>query len=224
MYNVISEEAISPRQRFVCYGEDAMKDQELLSLVLGKGEVSDLELADKVLNGMSSLEDLGRLSIKELVAIGLDEAKALQVKATLELSKRAEKAGLSKPERMLSSQQVARRMMLDIGDKRQEHLVVLYLDTQNRIIQQRTVFIGGVSRSIAEPREILHHACRLMATSLIVVHNHPSGEAYPSNNDINFTQKLKRSCDDLGVSLLDHLVIGKGTYYSFREERDDFDF
>ena len=68
-------------------------------------------------------------------------------------------------------------MMLDIGDKPQEHLVAIYLDTQNRVIQQKTVFIGGVRRSIAEPREILHYACHLMATSLIVVHNHPSGEA-----------------------------------------------
>ena len=107
-------------------------------------------------------------------------------------------------------------MMLDIGDKPQEHLVAIYLDTQNRVIQQKTVFIGGVRRSIAEPREILHYACHLMATSLIVVHNHPSGEAYPSRNDIDFTQKIKRSCDDLGICLLDHLIVGKSSHYSFR--------
>ncbi|MDU8952966.1 MAG: JAB domain-containing protein, partial [Streptococcus sp.] len=71
--------------------------------------------------------------------------------------------------------------------------------------------------------EILHYACHLMATSLIVVHNHPSGEAYPSRNDIDFTQKIKRSCDDLGICLLDHLIVGKSTYYSFREEREDFE-
>ena len=101
--------------------------------------------------------------------------------------------------------------------------MAIYLDTQNRIIQQKTVFIGGVRRSIAEPREILHYACHLMATSLIVVHNHPSGEAYPSRNDIDFTQKIKRSCDDLGICLLDHLIVGKSSYYSFREEREDFE-
>lgn len=94
----------------------------------------------------------------------------------VELAKRIEKAELARSEQIMSSQQVARRMMLDIGDKPQEHLVAIYLDTQNRIIQQKTVFIGGVRRSIAEPREILYYACHLMATSLIVVHNHPSGK------------------------------------------------
>ena len=140
-----------------------------------------------------------------------------------QMARGIEKAELARSEQIMSSQQVARRMMLDIGDKPQEHLVAIYLDTQNRIIQQKTVFIGGVRRSIAEPREILHYACHLMATSLIVVHNHPSGEAYPSRNDIDFTQKIKRSCDDLGICLLDHLIVGKSTYYSFREEREDFE-
>lgn len=224
MYNVISEEAISPRQRLVCYGVETLTDQEILGVVLGKGEVSDLEIADNILGNMASLEDLERLSFKELEDIqGVDELKALQIKAMLELSKRVEKAGMERTERIMSSKQMARRMMLDIGDKRQEHLVAIYLDTQNRIIQQKTVFIGGVRRSIAEPREILHYACQLMATSLIVAHNHPSGETYPSRNDLDFTDKLKRSCDDLGICLLDHLIIGKGTYYSFREEREDFD-
>lgn len=224
MYNVISEETVSPRQRLMCRGVETLTDQEILGVVLGKGEVSDLEVADNILGSMASLEDLERLSFKELEDIqGVDELKALQIKAMLELSKRVEKAGMERTEPIMSSKQMARRMMLDIGDKRQEHLVAIYLDTQNRIIQQKTVFIGGVRRSIAEPHEILHYACQLMATSLIVAHNHPSGETFPSFNDLDFTQKLKRSCDDLGICFLDHLIIGKGSYYSFREEREDFD-
>lgn len=224
MYNVITEEAISPRQRLMCRGVETLTDQEILAVILGSGELNDLEVADNILGSMASLEDLERLSFKELEDIqGVDELKALQIKAMLELSKRVEKAGMERTEPIMSSKQMARRMMLDIGDKRQEHLVAIYLDTQNRIIQQKTVFIGGVRRSIAEPREILHYACQLMATSLIVCHNHPSGETFPSFNDLDFTQKLKRSCDDLGICFLDHLIIGKGSYYSFREEREDFD-
>lgn len=224
MYNVITEEAISPRQRLMCRGVETLTDQEILAVILGSGELNDLEVADNILGSMASLEDLERLSFKELEDIqGVAELKALQIKAMLELSKRVEKAGMERTEPIMSSKQMARRMMLDIGDKRQEHLVAIYLDTQNRIIQQKTVFIGGVRRSIAEPREILHYACQLMATSLIVCHNHPSGETFPSFNDLDFTQKLKRSCDDLGICFLDHLIIGKGSYYSFREEREDFD-
>ena len=224
MYNVITEETTSPRQRLMCRGVETLTDQEILALILGSGELNDLEVADNILGSMASLEDLECLSFKELEDIqGVDELKALQIKAMLELSKRVEKAGMERTEPIMSSKQMARRMMLDIGDKRQEHLVAIYLDTQNRIIQQKTVFIGGVRRSIAEPREILHYACQLMATSLIVCHNHPSGETFPSFNDLDFTQKLKRSCDDLGICFLDHLIIGKGSYYSFREEREDFD-
>lgn len=223
MYNVITEETTSPRQRLMCRGVETLTDQEILALILGSGELNDLEVAENALDSMTSLEDLERLSFKQLGAIGIEDFKALQIKAMLELSKRVEKAGMERTERIMSSKQMARRMMLDIGDKRQEHLVAIYLDTQNRIIQQKTVFIGGVRRSIAEPREILHYACQLMATSLIVAHNHPSGEVYPSHNDLDFTDKLKRSCDDLGICFLDHLIIGKGTYYSFREEREDFE-
>ena len=157
----------------------------------GTKSESVLSMANRILKGMTSLADLSRLSLNELQEIpGIGRVKSIELKAMVELAKRIEKAELARSEQIMSSQQVARRMMLDIGDKPQEHLVAIYLDTQNRIIQQKTVFIGGVRRSIAEPREILHYACHLMATSLIVVHNHPSGEAYPSRNDIDFTQKL----------------------------------
>lgn len=116
MYNVISEEAISPRQRLVCYGVETLTDQEILGVVLGKGEVSDLEIAENALDSMVSLEDLSSLSVKELEDIqGVDELKALQIKATLELSKRVEKAGLSRTEQIMSSQQVAGRTSYDVG-------------------------------------------------------------------------------------------------------------
>ena len=195
-----------PRERLLQKGAEVLSDQELLAIVLRTGTRSEsvLSMASRILKGMTSLADLSRLSLNELQAIpGIGRVKSIELKAMVELSKRIEKAELARSEQIMSSQQVARRMMLDIGDKPQEHLVAIYLDTQNR--------------------EILHYACHLMATSLIVVHNHPSGEAYPSHNDIDFTQKIKRSCNDLGICLLDHLIVGKSTYYSFREEREDFE-
>ena len=222
MYSIVAEESgLLPRERLLQKGAEVLSDQELLAIVLRTGTRSEsvLSMANRILKGMTSLADLSRLSLNELQEIpGIGRVKSIELKAMVELAKRIEKAELARSEQIMSS-----RMMLDIGDKPQEHLVAIYLDTQNRIIQQKTVFIGGVRRSIAEPREILYYACHLMATSLIVVHNHPSGEAYPSRNDIDFTQKIKRSCDDLGICLLDHLIVGKSTYYSFREEREDFE-
>lgn len=143
MYNVITEEAVSPRQRMMSRGVETLPDRDILAVILGSGECSDLKLAGNVLDCMTNLDEFERLSVKELEDIGIEETKALQIKAMFELSKRAEKAGMERTECIMSSQQLARRMMLDIGDKRQEHLVAIYLNTQNRIIQQKTVFIGG---------------------------------------------------------------------------------
>ena len=138
----------------------------------------------------------------------------------IDLANRINKAEYAIEERIMSSQRLAKKMMLELSDKKQEHLVTLYLDTQNRIIEQKTIFIGTVRRSIAEPREILYYACKNMATSVIIVHNHPSGSSSPSENDLRFTEKIKRSCEDIGIVCLDHIIVGKKEYFSFREETD----
>lgn len=170
-----------------------------------------------------NLKSFRNLTLEELESKGMSKKDAFKLSALLELFQRSEADENAYREQIMSSQQVARRLMSEIGGNTQEHLRVYYLDVQNRIIQEETVFIGGVSRSIAEPREILHYGVKYMATSIIVSHNHPSGEIYPSRNDIDFTHKMKRSCDDLGIVLLDHLIVSKDRYYSFREEREDLD-
>ena len=121
----------------------------------------------------------------------------------------------------ISSLNDLRNMTLqELGHKKQEHLVALYLNTQNKIIHQQTIFIGSVSRSIAEPREILHYAVKHMATSIILVHNHPSGAVLPSKNDDEVTKHVKEACELMGFILLDHLIVAEKDYYSYREETD----
>ena len=170
-----------------------------------------------------NLRSFRTLTLEELESKGMSQKDAFKLSALLELFQRSQADEKTYREQIMSSQQVARCLMSEIGGNKHEHLKVYYLDIKNRIIHERTVFIGGVSRSIAEPREILHYGVKYMASSIIVSHNHPSGEIYPSCNDIDFTQKLKRSCDDLGIELLDHLIVSKDKYYSFREERGDID-
>ena len=123
-------------------------------------------------------------------------------------------------EQILGSQKLAKKMQQELGHKKQEHLVTLYLNTQNKIIHQQTIFIGSVSRSIAEPREILHYAVKHMATSIILVHNHPSGAVLPSKNDDEVTKHVKEACKLMGFILLDHLIVAEKDYYSYREETD----
>ncbi|MFS5119357.1 DNA repair protein RadC [Streptococcus agalactiae] len=224
MYHIeLKKEALLPRERLVDLGADRLSNQELLAILLRTGikEKPVLEISTQILENISSLADFGQLSLQELQSIkGIGQVKSVEIKAMLELAKRIHKAEYDRKEQILSSEQLVRKMMLELGDKKQEHLVAIYMDTQNRIIEQRTIFIGTVRRSVAEPREILHYACKNMATSLIIIHNHPSGSPKPSESDLSFTKKIKRSCDHLGIVCLDHIIVGKNKYYSFREEAD----
>ncbi len=215
MYAIeMKADAMLPRERLRDLGAEHLSNQELLSILLRTGTKTTpvLEVANQILKNLDSLADFQHLSLQELQQInGIGYVKSIEIKAMIELAKRISKAEYVQKERIMSSERLARKMMLELSDQKQEHLVAIYLDTQNRIIEQRTIFIGSVRRSIAEPREILYYACKNMATSVIIVHNHPSGSPEPSENDLQFTQKMKRACEDIGIICLDHI---------FREETD----
>ncbi|MBF0786392.1 MULTISPECIES: DNA repair protein RadC [unclassified Streptococcus] len=222
MYKVaFNEERLLPRERLLEVGAERLSNQELLAIFIRTGTknqpvsiVSNNLLAR--IDNLAMLKDLSIAELQELAGIG--QVKAIEIKAMIELGRRINQSELIVEEQIVGSELLARRMIQEFGSKKQEHLVAIYLDTQNKIISQRTIFIGSVNRSIAEPREILHYAVKYMATSLIIVHNHPSGFVQPSRNDILFTETLKKSCDILGLILLDHLIVGQSSYYSLREE------
>ena len=224
MYAIeMKADAMLPRERLRDLGAEQLSNQELLSILLRTGTKTRpvLEVANDILKHIDTLADFQHLSLQELQKIkGIGYVKSIEIKAMIELAKRISKAEYVQKERIMSSERLARKMMLELSDQKQEHLVAIYLDTQNRIIEQRTIFIGSVRRSIAEPREILYYACKNMATSVIIIHNHPSVSPAPSENDLRFTEKMKRACDDIGIVCLDHIIVGKYQYYSFREETD----
>lgn len=225
MYSIKTDHKLMPRERLIRLGPEKLSNQELLTILLrtGNKEKHVLELSAYLLSSLDSLADLKKFSLQELQRLsGIGKVKAIEIKAMLELADRIQIAGQAVAAPVLSSAQVAEKMMIELGDKQQEHLVAIYLDSQNKIIEEKTIFIGTVRKSIAEPREILYYACKNMATSLIVVHNHPSGLTKPSANDYHFTEKIKRSCDYLGLICLDHIIVSKHGYYSFREKSDLF--
>lgn len=226
MYTIqFKEEGLLPRERLLEVGAEKLSNQELLAIFIRTGtkKESVSVLSQHLLQQLESLAALRELSIEELEKIaGIGRVKAIEIKAMIELGKRINQSELLYEERVLGSERLGRKMMEEIGKEKQEHLVALYLNTQNEIISQKTIFIGSVNRSVAEPREILYYAVKCMATSIIIVHNHPSGTVYPSNQDLVFTEKLKESCETLGLVLLDHLIVGQSKYYSFREESELF--
>ncbi|HEL1584522.1 TPA: DNA repair protein RadC [Streptococcus suis] len=222
MYTVnFNEQSLQPRERLVEVGPEGLSNQELLAIFIRTGTKKQPVsiLSHHLLNKLDNLANLKEFSIEELQKMtGIGRVKAIEIKAMIELGKRINQSELLLKERILGSEKLGRQMMQELGDKKQEHLVAIYLNTQNQVISQRTIFIGSVNRSIAEPREILHYAVKCMATSVIIVHNHPSGSTEPSKNDLLFTEALKKSCDTLGLVLLDHLIVSRQGYFSFREE------
>ena len=224
MYSIsFQEDSLLPRERLAKEGVEALSNQELLAILLRTGtrKASVFEIAQKVLSNLSSLTDLKKMTLQELQSLsGIGRVKAIELQAMIELGHRIHKHETLEMESILSSQKLAKKMQQELGHKKQEHLVALYLNTQNQIIHQQTIFIGSATRSIAEPREILHYAIKHMATSLILVHNHPSGAVAPSRNDDHVTKLVKEACDLMGIVLLDHLIVSHSNYFSYREKTD----
>ena len=224
MYSIsFQEDSLLPRERLAKEGVEALSNQELLAILLRTGtrQASVFEIAQKVLSNLSSLTDLKKMTLQELQSLsGIGRVKAIELQAMIELGHRIHKHETLEMESILSSQKLAKKMQQELGHKKQEHLVALYLNTQNQIIHQQTIFIGSATRSIAEPREILHYAIKHMATSLILVHNHPSGAVSPSRNDDQVTKLVKDACELMGIVLLDHLIVSHSSYFSYREKTD----
>ena len=224
MYSIsFQEDSLLPRERLAKEGVEALSNQELLAILLRTGtrQASVFEIAQKVLSNLSSLTDLKKMTLQELQSLsGIGRVKAIELQAMIELGHRIHKHETLEMESILSSQKLAKKMQQELGHKKQEHLVALYLNTQNQIIHQQTILIGSATRSIAEPREILHYAIKHMATSLILVHNHPSGAVSPSRNDYHVTKLVKEACDLMGIVLLDHLIVSHSSYFSYREKTD----
>ncbi|EGF3616787.1 DNA repair protein RadC [Listeria monocytogenes] len=142
--------------------------------------------------------------------------KELQFKASFELSKRILQFD-AKKEKITSSSGLAQHLIRETRDLEQEHFILLTLNTRNQFIRQRTLFVGTLNQSIAHPRDIFREAIRDNAAQIIIAHNHPSGDPTPSEADTIFTARLTKICELIGIQMLDHLILGESTYYSYTE-------
>ncbi|AAC07500.1 RadC family protein [Aquifex aeolicus] len=209
-------EELRPREKLLKLGPENLSDEELLAVILGSGSKgADVLSLSKELIKMG-WEELEKKSVEELLKVrGLGLVKALQVKALVELSKRF-KGGKSRIS--IRNPQEAFEFLKDKFDERRESLIALYLDLSNRLLDWEVVAIGNVNTVFSKPKDILFKAVKLSANGIIIAHNHPQGEPSPSNEDLNFTERLKKACELLGFELLDHLILSEGRYFSFREE------
>ncbi|SFV59413.1 DNA repair protein RadC [hydrothermal vent metagenome] len=204
-----------PREKLAAKGVEALKNDELLSVLLGSGvKGKDVRKLSKEIISLFD-NDFDGLGLDNLCEIhGLGQAKASQILAAIELSRRY----LIKNNRRISSAKDVYDELASFRDKRQEYFLTITLDGASHIINTRTVFIGTLNQSMVHPREVFVDAISDRSAGIIIAHNHPSGTLQASSSDIRITQRLQEVAKVVGIELLDHVIITRDGYYSFSDE------
>jgi DNA repair protein RadC len=209
-----------PRERLEHAGETALSTTELLAIILrtGVGGESVLDMAQRLLSRYGGLPGLARASFAELEAEkGLGKAKTSQLKAALELGRRMLLASPEERFVVRSPADVAQLLMAEMSHLEQEHFRVLYLDTRNRLMGTKTVYVGSLNASHIRVSEVFRDAVKRNCAAIIVAHNHPSGDPTPSPEDLDVTRLLVTAGNLLDIEVLDHLVFGQQRFVSLRE-------
>lgn len=212
-----------PRERMKRYGADKLSSQELLALVIGRGVPgrSVVTIAQELLTKFGSVRAIGEASLEELSAIrGIGSAKATQLKAVFELAKRQDLEQDLGTYTVSNPASVVHLIRASIQDKYKEHFKLILLNTRNQTVsisQIATVSVGTLSSSLVHPREVFKEAIARSASSIIVAHNHPSGDPEPSEEDLRITKRLVEAGRVIGIEILDHIIVAANSYMSFRE-------
>ncbi|EJT5924275.1 JAB domain-containing protein [Clostridium perfringens] len=209
-----------PREKLLFYGAHCLSNEELLAIILrtGNKDSNVVELSYRIIHSVGGLNGLFKASAKELMELkGVKEAKATQILAMCELYKRFKVSELTQI-KISKPSDVAKLVLDELRMLRQEVLILINLDTKNKVISKKEIFKGGLNSSLVHPREIFKEAVKDSAASIIICHNHPSGDPTPSRDDINITTRLKECGKMMGIELLDHLIIGDNRFISLKEK------
>ena len=209
-----------PREKLISKGPQNLKDEELLAILLRTGRKGKnvLELARQVLTQYPK-KRLLKMKYEDLIKIkGINSAKACTILAAIELVKRAlEKGEETLPVIQSTKDVIAQAVYL--RDKTREHLMTIYLNARNEMIFKKPMFIGTLNANLVHPREIFQEALKQNAAAVILVHNHPSGDAEPSEDDLAITKRIIEAGKTMGIDVLDHVIITKNKSFSFKEKK-----
>lgn len=209
-----------PRERLFRLGVELLTDRELLALVLrtGSQEASALKLSDSLLSVCGGFKALASVSHSELISFpGIGPAKSASLVASVEMGRRLVARPLKRGDRINSARDVFDHFRQSIGFRRQEYFMVLLLDGRNRVLSESRVSQGTLTASLVHPREVFRRAVRSSAASIVLAHNHPSGDAAPSAEDLRVTQRLVEAGEIVGIRIVDHVVVAEHDFYSFQE-------
>lgn len=215
-----------PRERLMKYGAEAMSTSELIAIILGSGSktIPVLQLSHAIMARFETPRQLAEASLAELAEIkGLGPAKALQLKAAISLGMRALKQSTPPKFRIDNPIHAYNLVKDELQNEKRELFVVILLDTKSCSMGFQTVAIGTLSNTLVHPREVFHPAIRHRAASMILAHNHPSGDPTPSPEDYETTKVLVKAGHIIGIPINDHLIIGANCYLSLRQKGLSFD-
>ena len=206
-----------PREKLEKYGPEKLSNSELLAILLrtgGKG-INVVELANRILKKFSN-NFLAKANFKELKnSYGLGSAKACEIVACFELSRRLLK---NKKSVLIMSPKDVWRELKDIRNNKKEHFVIFFLDARNQEIKREIISVGLLNASLVHPREVFEPAVRYLTAQIIIAHNHPSGDAEPSEDDLEITKRLVEAGKILGIEIIDHIIVTEKNYLSFSEK------
>lgn len=207
-----------PRERFLKFGPQALSDAELFAILLRTGSKGEnvIDMSNRLIKEYG-LDKLFDCSLKELQKIkGIGPSKAMQLLAMAELQKRISQAK-NPINKITCAKDVFNLFHERLKDEKQENFIVLMLDTKNKIIAEETVFKGTLDAALVHPREIFREAIKNSASRIILVHNHPSGDPAPSEEDLEVTRQIEKAGDGLQIKVLDHVIIGREGFWSGKE-------
>lgn len=211
-----------PREKLLLKGKNALSDAELIAILIGSGNKTEtaVELSKKILASVNNdLNQLAKLNLADLMKFnGIGEAKAISIAAALELGRRRKESTEEKKIKIGSSKNAYEAINDVLSDLPHEEFWVLYLNRKNEIIKRENISKGGVTGTVADGKIIFKNAVNLLASSVILCHNHPSGNLSPSQADIQLTKKMKEIGVIMDTPVIDHIIVGNNNYFSFADE------
>ncbi len=211
-----------PRERLKNFGIDSLSSVELIELILGRGVQGEsvIVTAQKLLAHFGSVKCLSDASLEDLMAIkGIGIAKAAQLLACFNLARRADEKSVDSASLKVDLKDLPVLLQQKIGHYTKEHLVVVSLDSRRKMIKLEVIAVGILNANLAHPREIFETAIKRHAVSIVISHNHPSGDIYPSDADILFTERIMAAGKLFDIPVIDHLIVSSKKYYSFSDNR-----
>jgi len=207
-----------PRERLQKFGAEALSAQELLVIILGRGIAGEsvMVTAQRLLSTFGNVRAISEASLEELSNVrGIGLAKAAQIKAAFELAKRGDEK-LGEKTLIKTAEDVVKLVSPKLKDKKKEYFLILSLDSRDKLIKISEISIGSLTANLVHPREVFKEAIQTSAVSIVLVHNHPSGDPKPSKDDLVITDKLIKGGKILGIKIADHVIISKNSFISLR--------